>query len=79
MCAFVNTYEVVHGEGDVVQNLHQKLLSDEGCDVSVPFCKPFTTEHRKEDTNKRLNQIKGIHIARAYEITLFLRRVRHLV
>ena len=35
------TYEVVHGEGDVVQHLHQQLLSDQGSDVRVPLRQPL--------------------------------------
>lgn len=40
---FVSTYKVVHGEWNIVQDLNQKLLSNQGSDIGLPVCQPLAT------------------------------------
>lgn len=37
------TYKVVHGEGDIVQDLDQQLFPYQGSNVSVPFSQSLAT------------------------------------
>lgn len=61
-CIFDNTYKVVHGEWNIIQDLNQKLLSNQGSDVSVPVGQPLTAEDGRMQKRKRKRTVHAYKV-----------------
>lgn len=61
-CIFDNTYKVVHGEWNIIQDLNQKLLSNQGSDVSVPVGQPLTAKDGRMQKRKRKRTVHAYKV-----------------